>query len=310
MAPAQHESVALLKAELEGLGLEVVSARLADAPVDAPSPTRSADAPEEFRIVLRPTHVEVWIFDRAAGKVTLREVFAESDGTPLDTRTAVLHAVELLHWHLRERFPRTRRAAPAKDSPAKGVTAQAAPPPAAPTPERRLTWSISLAPRALYSPGGTSLGVGAQIDVDRRWSQLAVRLFAASALVPNELVSSEGSAQVTSRFLGLEAVLFSSEALTPSDLQASVGLGVALVSNELRGRATRGYAAHDDWVLTAAPILELRVSYVVTDSVAIDLCSSVMTPLRASRLRFGEREAGRYGQLVATLGIGPRIAVF
>ena len=304
VSPTKQDSVALLRAELQALGLEVV---VESAPGEGQAASRSRPAStthdaEDFRIVLRPTQVEVWILDSGTGRVRLREVFAKSDGTPLDARTAVLQAVELVQWHLREWEPQTRSLprAPSLPAPAASFTHVA----------RRNEWLFSLVPQALYSPGGTTLGVGAEIDAAWRSSHFAGRLFASSVLLPNELFSSEGSAQVTSRFLGLEGVLLSSAGPISSGLETSLGVGVALVSTELRGSAASGYQAHDDQLLTAAPILDLRASYIVNDSVAIALCSSLMTPLRSNSLRFADREAARYGQFVATFGIGPRITGF
>lgn len=304
VSPAQQDGIALLRAELKALGLEVSEVSLGDGPADPSSLPRSANNPEEFRIVLRSAHVEVWIFNRATGKVIQREVFAESDGTPLDTRTAVLHTVELLRWQLRERQPRTRR-----DSASKAPS-QPAIPSVVMDPERQQAWLFSLFPQALYSPGGTSLGVGAELDVAWRWSRFSARLFASSALLPNELTSTEGTTQVTSRFVGLEAVVLSSERPLLSGLEASLGVGAALVGTELRASAASGYRAHDDQLLTVAPLLDLRASYVVSRSVAIALCSSLLAPLRSSSLRFGDHEAGSYGRVIVSVGVGPQITVF
>lgn len=93
-------------------------------------------------------------------------------------------------------------------------------------------------------------------------------------------------------------------------IDASLGLGVALFSTALRGSAASGYRAHDDQLLTAAPILDLRAGYVFNRSLALVVYTSVLTPLRSSSLRFADREAGRYGELVLNIGAGPRITVF
>jgi hypothetical protein len=44
--------------------------------------------------------------------------------------------------------------------------------------------------------------------------------------------------------------------------------------------------------------------------VAIAACSSILTPARANSLRFGDREAGRYGQLIVNVGVGAQITIF
>jgi hypothetical protein len=308
VSPAQQDSLALLRAELEALGLEVSEvkdvgkASLGEEPFDPSSLPKSSNAPEEFRIVLRPTHVEVWVFDRATRKVTLREIFAESDGAPLDTRTAVLHTVELLRWQLHEGQPKTQR------EPVVG--SRSAAPAAIANQEQQRTWLFSLVPQAVYSPGGTSLGAGAELDAAWRWSRFAARLLVSSALLPNELTSIEGTAQIVSRTIGLEGVLLSSKQPLFSGFEVGLGLGVALVGTELRARAASGYQAQDDQLLTAAPLLDLRASYALSRFVAIAACSSILTPARANSLRFGDREAGRYGQLIVNVGVGAQITIF
>jgi hypothetical protein len=302
-SPMKRDSIALLRAELEALGLEVLEVPLDDVADTASWAAAAPRTTEQFRILLRPDHLEVWIFDRVTGKVTSREVFAQSNGTPLDARTAVLHAVELLRWKLREAEPTTRREPVPKVRPR-------APLPEVDSVDRRQAWLFSVLPQVLYSPGGTGAGVGAEIDIAWRWRQLAARLFAASVLFPNELVSREGSVRVTSRFLGLQGVVMSSERPNLSGVDASLGLGLGLLSTDLRASATSGYRAHDDQLLTIAPMLELRASYLVTNAVAIAVSSSLMLPLRSNSLRFADREAGRYGQFIAAFGVGPQIAVF
>ncbi len=304
VSPAKHDSLALLRAELQELGLQVIEQPLGDGALDAPSSVHLAHVLEDFRIVLLPSYVEVWTFERATGKVTRREVFAESDGSLLDARTAALHAVELLRWQLREREPQTRRTSRRR------VPSSPLPASAGPGAKQKVAWLFSLVPQATYSPGGTSVGAGAQVDIGWRWSRLAARLFAATALVPNELVSSAGSAQVTSRSVGLQAVLISTSGPTASGFEGNLGLGAALVSTELRAVAATGYRAHTDELLTVAPVLDLRANYVVNSSLSIALCSSLMTPLRSSSLRFAAQEVGRYGRVILSVGAGPRITVF
>ncbi|MGC4069469.1 MAG: hypothetical protein QM784_33415 [Polyangiaceae bacterium] len=144
----------LLRAELEGLGLEVV-----ERSSDPTSPSRDDTERhgETFRIVVKPQQVEVWILDVGANTIVHHEVFAKADGSPLAMRTAVLHAVELLGWSLRER---QRKAAP------QGRTSTLRTPGAKGAAPTSAQWLITLTPLLLHSPGGTDPSGGAALDLD------------------------------------------------------------------------------------------------------------------------------------------------
>jgi hypothetical protein len=136
VAAEQHPTLPLLRAELGALGIEV-----REVPPDAPVP------PSDFRVVLGEGHIEVWVLDRPTGRVTMREVFTQPDGTPVESLTAVLRTVELLRWQLRAPLP--ERAPPSP--PPK--------PPSRPPPDRS-GWMLSGILQGVFSPGGTTLGAG------------------------------------------------------------------------------------------------------------------------------------------------------
>jgi hypothetical protein len=277
--PPDGAIVPLLRAELQALGLQVVESGTPDASV-------------RFRVVVTPSKLEVWVSDPATGQVVLREVFTQSDGAPIESRTAVLHAVELLRWQLQGASPRSRPEPPPVLAPAP------APPPPAVVTDYRLT----VLPQAQYSPGGMRMGVGAQFDVLWRRGWFGLRLVGSSLLVPHRIEAAEGRAEVVSRLGGLEAVLL--HVGSAPGFGADVGMGMALSISHLRGTAADTYVAHDDDLITAAPIVDVRASYRVSQGLALVLGSSLAVPLRSDRIRFDGREVGRYGAVLATVGLG------
>jgi hypothetical protein len=277
--------VALLRAELRDLGLRVVdeSAR--------------GEVPFDFRVVVAPTRLEVWSADRSTGAVTLREVFAEANGAPIEPRTAVLHVVELLRWHTRGQGPASRSEPPRPSSP----KAPAAPP--APRSELRLT----ILPEALYSPGGTSPGYGVKLDVLQRWGTLGVRLAGSTLLVPNQRAEPEGTAEVTPWVVSLQAAWVSRR--VHDDVGSELGAGIALVSTRLRATSNEAYLAHEDHLLTAAPVLDGRLHYALSETLALALGGALLFPFRSDRIQFGEREVAHHGRLLGTLGLGIAVTV-
>lgn len=283
----------LLRAELHDLGLDVVVRATADA--RAPSSSVWQEDPlAAFRIVVNLRTVEVWVFDRTSNTIALHEVFAQADGSPLSARTAVLHAVELLGWSLRERQQReTPAPAPTRTSPSPSI---------APPPERHKEWFVAFTPLMLHSPGGTKPGAGAAIELTWRQSQLGLRLAAATLLWPNQLTQPEGKLEALPRWIGLQTVLFANA--PTAQWNTILGVGVNLLGVYLRGTTDLDLQVHEDTLVTVAPSLDVRSYYALGDAISLGLLASGMTPLRADVIRIDEREVGRYGRLLLTVGVG------
>ena len=287
VVPVQSSVVPLLRAELDELGLTVV-----DGPAGAPSITIHA--------VLGPHSLEVRITDDATDEVVLRELFSSANGRAMDPRTAVLHTSELLRWHLHYQPPApTLSAQPPPPSP------KSAPP--VPVDERsRLR--LGVLPLAIYSPGGTQLGLGAELDLSRRWSWFGVRALGGSSLVANRMSVPEGQLQARSAWLGLDSMFAWEPGRRGTSLE--LGLGGALFTSALRGTADGENAGRDDRLLTFAPAIELRAEQRITRALSLVLASKCLVPLEASRLRVLGRPVGRYGREVLTLGLGLQLTLF
>jgi hypothetical protein len=299
--PADEPGVLpLLRAELADLGLEIIELPYANEP---PHPNENSASSQqgvaEFRIAIRQSSVEVWIYDRKTNDVTMHEVFAHVDGSPVDARTAVLRAVELLRWRLRDVEPRPR----ATPSIRPNHLPQTSPAPLA----RQKEWFVAFTPYALYSPGGTNPGPGVGFDLTWKPQRVGVRVSGGTLFEPNVLSLPEGRAEVTPRFIGLETVLFPSS--SSPRLSYDMGAGISIVSIRLRGTTDQPIQSHSDSLLTAAPLLKLRAKYAFGGSVSFLMDATAMVPLRWDIIRIDEREVGRYGRTLLMLGLGLQVSL-
>lgn len=287
VSPADSAVVPLLRAELEELGLSVV---------EAPSPGTPSLT---VRVVLTRSALEVSVVDDTTGRDTAHESFSVASGRTMDPRTAVLHAVELLRWQLS--FKESHE----PEAPTPRVVAEPAPPPT-PARERPVALGFSLLPLALYSPGGTRLGLGGGLDllVRRRW--LGARVLGATSMVPNRLTVPEGTLEVTPSWGGLQGALLLDVA---SATTLELGVGAALLSTRLRGISQAENLGADDHLLTFAPLADVRLRQHVTSGFAVGVGAACLLPLEASRLKVLDREVGRYGQALLALGLGLELSV-
>lgn len=282
VTPPDSAIVPLLRAELRELGIEVVEG--------------SSGAAVTMHIVLTSESLEVRVVDQATGRTTVRETFPAVTGSPMDPRTAVLHAVELLRWDLRFAPPPT-----VTPKPTPAIESTPAPPPAA------SNMRVGITSLALYSPGGAGIGAGGQVDILKRWGRLGARALGGTVLLPNAMSVPEGSIEVTARWGGLAGVL-----IVEGDRRTSleVGAGATIFASALHGKASGENMAADDHLLTAAPFGELRLRQRITPGFALDLGAMCLVPLKSSRLRVLGAEVGRFGQAVVTLGLGVELTLF
>lgn len=288
VSPAESAVVPLLRAELDELGLRVI------------------DGPTSGRSITIHAHVarnslEVRISDDRSGSTLLHEVFSVADGRSMDPRTAVLHASELLRWHLHYRTPIPARAASPKPLP---------PPPSPPPPaaDEQSDFRLGLLPLATYSPGGTRLGLSAQLELSRSWGWFAARLLGAAPLVPNRMSVAEGQLQAKSGWLGLEGAA-TWQPFRPGP-GFELGVGGALFASALSGDASGDDQGREDRLVTFAPLIELRARQRITRGFSLVLASQCLLPLEALRLRVLERQVGRYGREMITLGLGLELTLF
>jgi hypothetical protein len=248
-------------------------------------------------VALTPESLDVRIVDQRTGRSTIQEAFP---GTSMDLRTAVLHAVELLRWHLR--FTPASEA-PAAATPTTPVEIEPAPPVSLAQSNTR----VGLTSLASYSPGGSGLGIGGQIDVLRQWGRFGARVLAGTVFVPNRISVPEGSLEISASWGGLAGVLILGGQRTTT---LEIGAGASIFVSALHGTANTGNVGQDDRVITFSPFGELRLRRRVTRKFGVNVGSAVLVPYESSHLRVLDREVGRYGQVVVAFGIGAELALF
>jgi hypothetical protein len=288
----------LLRAELRELGLEVLEKSLEFVEPTELTPT---DDLVNYRIVVTPNEIEVSVYDATTGQRRIREVFTQNGETSLASRTVVLHAVELLRWHLREQAER-QTSPPNEMNPGVRIKPLRSPRELPKVTTARFAFHFTLLPHMTFSPGGTSAGAGTALDATLRFGHFGSRVFGSALLLPNRLTDKEGSAEASPQLVGLEVLLF------PHPFHAktstSLGAGVAIVSNRLRGITKTNYVPHDDYLLTLAPVIDLRLHQSISERFGIVFSSMTLLPIRSTSLIFDEREVGKYGSVLLNLGGG------
>lgn len=283
VAPEGHPSLPLLHAELRALGLSIRERLPTDPPLES-----------AFRVVVSEGNIEVWVRDRQTQRIERREIFTQSDTSPVERLTAVLHVVELL---------RTEQLAPEPK-----VEPPEPPPRVAPQPRTtRSRWVLSAGPQATYSPGGTTVGGGAELDVVHYWSSIGVRGYLATTVIPNRQAAREGVAEAAPHFGGVQFVFGVDRDRAP--LVASAGAGVALLGTRITATANAGYRSVDDRLLTVSPIVDLRLGAPVGDHLALVATGALLTPLRSDRMLFGDRVVARHGAAIITTGLGVEVSL-
>jgi hypothetical protein len=295
--PADTSIVPRLRAELEGLGIEVSlvpKQPQEQLPRDLIDAARTADAAAAFRIVLGEGQADVWIADRVTGKVVLREMLPR--GAQIDGRVVALRAVELLRVSLLELDVRKPAA---EDLPVR----QSLPGDSALLEDLERS-SLSADSSFLWSPGGTSIAVGIDAAVAWRPSWIGVRLFGGSVLAPATISSMEGTGEITTRWIGVDALV---QPRRPRMAwRPRLGVGLAALSTELRGNANAPWLSDQHTVYALAPRVSADLGFALHSRLRIGLGLSYFRPLHKSQdLVIVDRSAGEYGAhiFVASLGL-------
>jgi hypothetical protein len=294
--PAETTILPRLRAELEGLGLDVrivAKAENEQLPHDLIEAARSTGAVAAFRIVVPGDRADVWIADRVTGKVVLREMLPR--GAQIDGRVVALRAVELLRVSLMElderRAPPGEVPAPPKLTENSGLL---------PNLER---FALSADSAFLWSPGGCGPGFGVAAAVAWRPTFLGVRLFGGSMLAAATMTRPEGTGQVTTRWLGLDAVL--QPRRTRIAWRPRAGLGFAALATNVHGVTKEQRPVGDQTVYTFSPVASLDLGFTVHARVRLGAGVAYMRPLHRVDIQVAGVTVGSYGRdiLLASLGV-------
>jgi hypothetical protein len=286
-----------LRAELAGLGIDVrmvAKNENEQLPRDLIEAARASAAVAAFRIVVAGDRADVWIADRVTGKVVLREMLPR--GPQIDGRVVALRAVELLRVSLMEldvarRAPQGEMPPPSTLTETSGLLQDL---------ER---FSLTADSSFLWSPGGCGPGVGVAAAVAWRPTWIGARLSGGSVLAPATITRPEGTGEVTTRWLALDAVL--QPRRTRIAWRPRAGLGVAALATNLHGVPVQPYPSNQQTVYTFSPMVSLDLGYAVLTHVRIGLGMAYLRPLRSVDILVAGASVGSYGRdiFLANLGV-------
>jgi hypothetical protein len=292
--------VPLLRAEFEALGMHV---ELEDrgpneiAPRDLNLVARRHQAVAAVRVLLAVGVVEVWIADRATGKVVLREVIQQGGGK-VDETLVALRAVELLRGSLMELDAPHEPRGEVPPSPALRAIASAV--------DDRERYGLTVVGAGMWSEGGSTAVPAFSLALTwRAWRWFACRAWGATALVPATLSAQEGSAALTLRWAEIDVLAVTPPSVSP--WRGSVGVGIGLHMISMEGRPIEPYWGESKTLWSLAPTVSASVGYVVAGPVRVVLDAWATSMLRFSRVQFAGREVGRYGALLAGAGLGMEV---
>jgi hypothetical protein len=257
---ADQRIMSRLRAELDGLGLEVVDVTAnSDSPSALDDAARAVGAFAAVRLVPSVQGAEVWVADRVTGKTLLREVVVgphQAADEVVAIRTVELLRVSLLELKMPERRAGEVAPTPQVHQLVPPVAATPAPPPSlAREPSGQGLW-LRFGPAVATSPGG--IGATAHGLVGVRWSTPSAFDWDAFALAPTVPVTVQhvsGSASILVGMLGTGIDV----RLTESDWRTRVGAGAALIAMTMIGSAEPQYGARTETVLSGAPLLRFGI---------------------------------------------------
>jgi len=294
--PAETTILPRLRAELDGLGLDVRTVPKNEneqLPRDLITAARTVAAVAAFRIVVEDNRADVWIADRVTGKVVLRELLPR--GAQIDGRVVALRAVELLRTSLMElderRAPQGELPPPATLTETSGLL---------PDLER---FSLSADSAFLWSPGGCGLGIGVAGAVAWRPTWIGARLSGGSVLAPATITRDAGTGEVTTRWLALDAILQPRRTRIP--FRPRAGLGMAALATNLRGVPVLPRPGYQQTVYTLSPIASFDVGWAVHARVRLAAGVAYLHPLRGVDILIEDASVGTYGRdiFLASLGV-------
>jgi hypothetical protein len=245
-----------VRAELEGLGVDVIVLKPPDEASPSRTPleqaARSVGAVAAVRLVAsREGKVEVWVADRVTGKAVVRELDASGSGAS-DAAVAI-GSVELLRASLMELHSGEP---PHGDAPATEKIQSLALAPAPPVAR------LGLAAGAGAELGVRGLGPSADADIGlwiRVVSHFGARLLAHASLSPSHVTTPSGGVDARSQLFGALATWDFVDASARWVPSVSAGMAAAHVSTT--GTAAPPFVSATDARWSAAPVAGVGLAW-------------------------------------------------
>ncbi len=289
-----------VRAELEGLGLDVIVLKPPDegSPSRAPleQAARSVGAVAAVRLIASSEgKVEVWVADRVTGKAVVRELDAPESGAS-DAAVAI-GSVELLRASLME----LHSGEPVHgDAPANEKIQELALPPAPRVPR------LGLGAGAGAELGIRGLGPAADADIGvwlRVASGLGARLLAHTSLSPAHVGTPSGGVDVRSQLFGAMAAWDFVDASSRWVPSASIGMAAAHVSTT--GTAVPPFVSASEARWSAAPVAGLGLAWSFAPGLRLRADGLAVSTLPPVHVTTPTTSVGWWGApaLLCTLGV-------
>jgi hypothetical protein len=236
--------------------------------------------------------IEIWLVDRASGKMTFREVILglyKPDEAP---DVISVRMVETLRATLME-VEQQRQLAEA--SPPRAVPLPATPPAPAPAPARPNRFTLSLGGGAAFSPGGVgALGYLSAAFAWRPTARLSLALDGALTPIDTRLRGPEGDARINWYLTGVSASFSATDPNAPFRLRSGAGVWLAWLA--ALGQADAPLEGRHTLSLSAVPHVDLGVCWSLTPRLGLGLDTSAGFSAPGARLDFAGREAATWGR--------------
>jgi hypothetical protein len=291
-----------VRAELEGLGLDVIVLKPPDEGSASRAPleqaARSVGAVAAVRLIpSREGKVEVWVADRVTGKAVVRELDAPEGGTS-DAAVAV-GSVELLRASLMELH---------SGEPPHGD---------APPSEKIQALALPFRPRVprlgLGAGAGAELGVrglGPSADADaslwiRVTSHLGARLVAHTSLAPAHVQTPSGAVDVRAQLFGAMAAW---DFVDPSSTWVpNFSLGIAAAHVAAIGTAVSPFVSASDARWYAAPIAGIGLAWAFVPGLRLRVDGLSALTLPPAHVTTPTTSAGWWGGPAVFVSLGVEV---
>ncbi|HEX3771234.1 MAG TPA: hypothetical protein VHV30_10235 [Polyangiaceae bacterium] len=301
-----------VRAELEGVGLDVIVLKPPDEATTSRGPleraARSVGAVAAVRLVASSEgKVEVWVADRVTGKAVVRELDASESGAS-DAAVAI-GSVELLRASLMELHSSEP---PHGDAPATPKI-EALALPASPDASRDASSSSrgSALPRfGLAAGAGAAFGVrglGPSADANlslwlRATSRLGARIVGATSLSPAEVTTPAGGVEVRSLLVGAMAEVALAD--PTSTWVPSLAAGVAAAHVAATGTAVPPYVSGTGAAWAAAPLGDLGLAWSFAPGLRLRGDALVAWALPQVQVRTPTTDIGGWGDPAVMVSLG------
>jgi hypothetical protein len=292
-----------LQAELKTLDLEVI-VTVVPSTVESRAATeraaRSGNALAAIEVVAQGKRAKLWVVDRVTAKAVVREIVAPDASRDTADDAIAVGIAELLRASLLEVAAAKKSAS--DEAPATAPVPQVARSPESMSDDRSRFW-IAVGSGAELGVRGTGPSVPATAAIGWQAANgLGLEAIAGTTLSPAKIERLEGSAEVSSRWVGAGGTF--QWAPRGSSVTGRIGVGMAAVRLETSGDAISSLVSRTSAAWDFGPYLHAGPA-LGSSSLRMRLDLAILLTMRNARIRFAEERVATWGQpaFFATLAV-------